>query len=101
MLSGCGYANRESVTGLAQGSVGKSGAPAPNSASGVAGGTRGAGCVSLAPSTRGRTIMPITGQGWEIHVQRVKEQSRGKAVRTVGTYQVFHNGVPAGSVAVG
>ena len=45
--------------------------------------------------------MPIPGQGWEIQVQRVKEQRRGKAVRTVGTYQVFHDGVPAGSVAVG
>lgn len=45
--------------------------------------------------------MPITGQGWEIHVQRVMEQRRGKDVRTVGTYQVFHNGAPAASVAVG
>jgi hypothetical protein len=45
--------------------------------------------------------MPITGQGWEIHVQRVKEQKRGSARRTVGTYQVFHNGVPAASIAAG
>ena len=32
--------------------------------------------------------MPITKQGWEFHVQRISEQSRGKKTRTVGTYQV-------------
>jgi hypothetical protein len=39
--------------------------------------------------------MPITGQGWEIHIQRVKGQTRGNETRTVGTYQVFHDGKPA------
>lgn len=39
--------------------------------------------------------MPITGNGWEIHVDRTHIQSRenGK-VRTVGRYQVFHDGAP-------
>ena len=39
--------------------------------------------------------MPITGEGWEFHIVRRSEQARridGKR-RTVGTYQVFHNGV--------
>jgi hypothetical protein len=39
--------------------------------------------------------MPITGEGWEMHIVRRSEQRRasdGKR-RTVGTYQVFHNGV--------
>jgi hypothetical protein len=39
--------------------------------------------------------MPMTGQGWEIHVERThtqRRQSDGK-VRTVGRYQVFHDGV--------
>lgn len=39
--------------------------------------------------------MPITGIGWEFHIVRKSEQRRasdGKR-RTVGTYQVFHNGV--------
>lgn len=39
--------------------------------------------------------MPITKTGWELHVIRQTEQKRksdGKR-RTVGTYQVFHNGV--------
>ncbi|EJN33825.1 hypothetical protein PMI35_00700 [Pseudomonas sp. GM78] len=38
--------------------------------------------------------MPITGTGWEMHIIRTKEQRRssdGKR-RTVGTYQVFHDG---------
>jgi hypothetical protein len=40
--------------------------------------------------------MPIEGNGWEMHIVRRTEQQRasdGKR-RTVGTYQVFHNGVP-------
>lgn len=40
--------------------------------------------------------MPIQGNGWEMHIVRKTEQRRasdGKR-RTVGTYQVFHNGVP-------
>lgn len=45
--------------------------------------------------------MPIAGQGWELHVQRVMEQSLGAMVRTVGTYQVYHDGVAAaGKVTV-
>jgi hypothetical protein len=39
--------------------------------------------------------MPIKGIGWEFHIVRKSEQKRvsdGKR-RTVGTYQVFHNGV--------
>lgn len=39
--------------------------------------------------------MPIQGQGWEFHIVRREEQKRvrdGKR-RTVGTYQIFHDGV--------
>jgi hypothetical protein len=39
--------------------------------------------------------MPITGTGWEMHVIRKSEQRRktdGKR-RTVGSYQVYHDGV--------
>ncbi len=39
--------------------------------------------------------MPIAGQGWELHIVRTEEQKRasdGKR-RTVGRYQVFHDGV--------
>jgi hypothetical protein len=39
--------------------------------------------------------MPIKNEGWELHIVRTSEQRRaadGKR-RTVGTYQVFHNGV--------
>ena len=38
--------------------------------------------------------MPIQGLGWEIQIRRLHEQRRdsdGKR-RTIGTYQVFHNG---------
>lgn len=45
--------------------------------------------------------MPITGQGWEIHVARINEQTRGAKTRTVGTYKVFHDGQPAATVSVG
>ncbi|HEY0505886.1 MAG TPA: hypothetical protein VGD42_20575 [Lysobacter sp.] len=40
--------------------------------------------------------MPIDGSGWEFHIVRSLEQRRpsdGKR-RTVGTYRVFHDGVP-------
>jgi hypothetical protein len=50
---------------------------------------------------RGGRTMPITGQGWEIHVARLSEQTRGTDTRTVGTYQVFHDGRPAAAVSVG
>ena len=39
--------------------------------------------------------MPITGEGWEMHIVRHSEQRRasdGKR-RTVGKYQVYHDGV--------
>ena len=39
--------------------------------------------------------MTISGQGWELHIvrQSVQERSHGKQrQRTIGTYQVFHNG---------
>jgi hypothetical protein len=39
--------------------------------------------------------MPISGEGWELHIVREREQRRasdGKR-RTVGRYQVFHDGV--------
>src|SRR4051812_18289627 len=39
--------------------------------------------------------MPITGKGWELHVRRLLEQSGGGRKRTVGAYQVFHDGVAA------
>jgi hypothetical protein len=56
---------------------------------------------SLGGATReGGHRMPITEQGWEIHVQRLKEQTRGNQTRTVGTYQVFHNGEPASAISV-
>lgn len=41
--------------------------------------------------------MPITGKGWELHILRSAEQRRpsdGK-VRTVGRYQVYHDGKKA------
>ena len=40
--------------------------------------------------------MPITGNGWEFHMIRTENQTRLTATpktRTVGTYQVYHNGV--------
>lgn len=40
--------------------------------------------------------MPISGHGWEIHIQRTGMQShpaQSLKRRTVGTYQVFHDGV--------
>lgn len=41
--------------------------------------------------------MPITGKGWEFHLVRKAEQRRpsdGK-IRTVGRYQIYHDGVKA------
>lgn len=41
--------------------------------------------------------MPITNSGWEMHIVRKSVQTRSVGatrVRTVGTYQVFHDGVP-------
>lgn len=46
--------------------------------------------------------MPIVGAGWEMHVVRTADQTRlveGETRRrTVGTYQVFHDGVAAGGL---
>lgn len=47
--------------------------------------------------------MPISGAGWELHVIRTGVQRRasdGKK-RTVGTYQIYHNGVAMGGDLVG
>jgi hypothetical protein len=45
--------------------------------------------------------MPITGQGWELHIERIREQKRGSRRRTVGRYQVFHDGAAAtGTISV-
>jgi hypothetical protein len=38
--------------------------------------------------------MPIAGAGWELFIQRSSEQSRGGRRRTIGTYQIFHDGAP-------
>ena len=38
--------------------------------------------------------MPITGQGWEFHVERLGLHRRGDDVRTYGSYQVFIDGSP-------
>jgi Family of unknown function (DUF5675) len=43
--------------------------------------------------------MPITGTGWEILIERVKEERRGDRVRTRGKYQVFHDGVSVAELA--
>lgn len=42
--------------------------------------------------------MPISRKGWEFHIVRKSEQARGERRRTVGTYQVFHDGVPQSAV---
>lgn len=41
--------------------------------------------------------MPVTGEGWEIHIERKTTQraATGK-VRTVGTYRVYHDGMATG-----
>lgn len=38
--------------------------------------------------------MPISGMGWEIHIIRKLQQERRERIRTVGNYQIFHDGVP-------
>jgi hypothetical protein len=42
---------------------------------------------------QGAKPMPITGADWEIHIDRKLVQSRGDRKRTVGTYQVYHDGI--------
>lgn len=43
--------------------------------------------------------MPITGQGWEILIERKLVQTRGSRSRTVGSYQVYHAGQPVPGLA--
>jgi len=43
--------------------------------------------------------MPISGVGWELHIVRKMQQTRGERTRTIGTYQVFHNGQPQAELA--
>ena len=38
---------------------------------------------------------------WEIRITRKSEQNNGSRTRTVGSYQVFHDGVPATSLRIG
>jgi len=39
--------------------------------------------------------MPITGHGWEFHVQRLGMHRRGDELRTYGSYQVYLDGASA------
>ena len=43
--------------------------------------------------------MAIMGSGWEILIERVKEEKRGNRVRTRGKYQVFHDGAAVAGLA--
>src|SRR4051812_47216155 len=43
--------------------------------------------------------MPITGQGWELHVNRLGIQQRGSKKRTYGAYQAYRNGQPVTNLA--
>ncbi|TGV61048.1 hypothetical protein EN784_01220 [bacterium M00.F.Ca.ET.141.01.1.1] len=36
--------------------------------------------------------MPIAGLGWELHIVRQIVQQRRGRIRTIGTYQIYHNG---------
>lgn len=36
--------------------------------------------------------MPIAGDGWELHVNRLGLQRSGAEIRTYGTYRVYHDG---------
>jgi hypothetical protein len=38
--------------------------------------------------------MPISNTGWELHIVRQSVQTRGERKRTIGVYQIFHDGVP-------
>lgn len=38
--------------------------------------------------------MPIEKKGWELHIERKREDKRGGRKRTVGVYQVHHDGKP-------
>ncbi|MER9251127.1 hypothetical protein NKI59_04840 [Mesorhizobium sp. M0598] len=37
--------------------------------------------------------MPIAGLGWELHIIRLSVQQRQGRKRTVGKYQIYHNGI--------
>jgi hypothetical protein len=43
--------------------------------------------------------MPITGQGWELHVDRLGIQQRGGKKRTYGAYQAYRNGQAVAALA--
>src|SRR5262249_39124599 len=43
--------------------------------------------------------MPIQKVGWELMITRVREDKRNRKRRTVGRYQVFHNGSPIPGLA--
>ena len=45
--------------------------------------------------------MPIKGSGWELHIERKSIQKRASdsKIRTVGSYQVFHDGAPVAGLA--
>ena len=45
--------------------------------------------------------LPVTGQGWEIHIKREATQTRAGRTRTVGHYQVYHDGEPQVSFRLG
>lgn len=38
--------------------------------------------------------MPIVGRGWELHVVRSLQQAHSGNTRTMGSYQVYRDGVP-------
>lgn len=40
--------------------------------------------------------MPISGEGWEMHIIREAVQQNGSRRRTVGRYQVYHDGAAQG-----
>lgn len=50
-------------------------------------------------SEKGGVLLSISGRGWELHVVRSHEQHQSDKMRTVGRYQVYHNGVPVAGLA--
>jgi hypothetical protein len=53
----------------------------------------------LGPSSIGELTMPISGHGWELLIQRRAVQQGATRARTVGTYQVFHDGIAVAGLA--
>ena len=43
--------------------------------------------------------MPIQNSGWELLITRLRVDNRNKARRTVGKYQVFHDGAPVSGLS--